>query len=94
MKSKEHRCVMAERILTLELNVKNFMERVEEKFDTIITKLDDMPNVYATKSELSVIKEEIKTQRWDKRQWVQTRWAIIVAIISWIAFVISSYFNK
>ena len=91
---KEHRCVMSERILTLELNMKNFMQRVEEKFDTIISKLDDMPNVYATKSELSVIQEEIKTQRWDKRQWVQTRWAIIVAIISWVAYMFSAYFNK
>lgn len=48
-----------ERILTLELNLKNFMERVEEKFDTIIEKLNEMPKIYATKTELQWVKEEL-----------------------------------
>lgn len=33
----------SERILSLELNFKNFMNNVEEKFDAIIKKLDTIP---------------------------------------------------
>ena len=80
----------SERILTLELNLKNFMERVEEKFDAIINKLDEMPNIYATKEELKLVKKELCWDKKTKTVRIQTRWAIIVAVVSTLWYILSS----
>jgi len=80
----------SDRILALELNFKNFMQNVDEKFTTIIKKLEDLPNTYATKEELNLVKEEICSNTTTKNIWIQTRGSLLVAIISAAAFIITS----
>ena len=84
----------SDRILSLELNFKNFMNNVEEKFDAIMEKLDTIPWTYATKQELNAVKDEICNNRTTKNIFIQTRWSLIVAIISAGAFIITALLNK
>ena len=83
-----------DRILALELNFKNFMQNVDEKFTTIIKKLDDLPQTYATKDELNAVKDEICNNNNTKNIFIQTRWSLIVAIISAGAFIVTALLNK
>lgn len=84
----------SDRILSLEINFKNFMKNVEDKFDAIMEKLDTIPWTYATKQELNAVKDEICNNTSTKNVFIQTRWSLIVAIISAWAFIITALLNK
>lgn len=71
-----------DRILTLELNFKNFMENVEAKFNTILKKLDEMPTTYTNKVEFWVLCEKVKNIEKQKIARVKNWGMIIVALIS------------
>lgn len=81
----KHICTQTERILTLELNFKNYMDRMEEKLDTILEIVKDMPNVYAKKEEVIDLKNKFKLfESWEtsvKIAMIKTRWPIISTII-------------
>ena len=81
-----HVCVQGERFLTLELNFKNFMDRIEEKVDTILDIVQDIPNVYAKKEEVNALNKKIeKIELHDagiKLARAKNRWPIIVSLVS------------
>lgn len=82
----------SDRILCLEINFQNFMENVNEKFDAIMSKLNEMPKTYATKSELESVKQQIIVKWNTKVVWIQTRWALLVAIVSAVWLLLSKLF--
>lgn len=79
---------MSERVLTLEINFKNFMEQVLEKLDYITEKVEDMPRVYATKDEVAAVNNKLNMIDWGKvatkTEWIKTWWVILVATISFV----------
>jgi len=87
----------SDRLLSLELNFKNFMGRVEEKFNVIIKKLEDHSELFATKKELEEVKSSIGYDKDSKNkkalQWIQTRWAIIIAIIGVVGMVLNNLYT-
>lgn len=83
-KSKE----LPDRVLILELNFKNFMDRFDEKIDAILEKVNEVPKTYARKEELSSLCSRLEIIEEDKintkQAWAKNRWAISVALISLI----------
>ena len=75
----------SDRILSLEINFENFMKNVEDKFCTILKKLDEFPNIYATKNEVSNLKDDIRTIKSNtnskKLEWIKVWGGWIVALI-------------
>ena len=82
-----------DRILTLEINFKNFMEQVTEKLDTILEnqtnmeiKIDAIPLTYATKLEVEDVRQQVKDIRCEDNEtariWIQRNWATIIALIT------------
>ena len=60
--------------------------------------LEELPKIYATKKEVADVKGDILRgiQNTNQRKitWIQQWWAIIVAIISALSFIVTSMLNK
>lgn len=91
-------CKQWDRILTLEINFKNFMDRIEEKVDAILEIVQDIPNVYAKKEEVNELKNKFKLfESWEtsiKVAKIKTWWPIVTTIIMAMVTVATLFFNK
>lgn len=101
---KDSFSVERDRILTLEINFKNFMDQVTEKLDTILEnqenmeiKIDAIPLTYATKLEVDDVRQQIKGIKTEdnetSRLWIQRNWATIIALITAAWAILSNIFK-